>query len=168
MSFNTDLLRMAEELLARESLYLDERRWDDWIALYCEDCEFWAPSWLDDETPSRDPMREISFFYFKSRGGLEDRVWRIRSGNAPALVPMPRTVHTIANPVLEGDATADAMTVKSAFACHVYIVRNKTQHVFFGRYEHGLVRVDGEWRIKRKKITLMNDFVPSMVDVFCV
>jgi 3-phenylpropionate/cinnamic acid dioxygenase small subunit len=168
MSSDNELLRAATDLLARESLFLDERRWDEWIALFCEDCEFWGPSWLDDDTPSRDPNREISMFYCKSRGGLEDRVWRIRSGSAPALVPMPRTAHTVANAVLEPGATGDALTVKSAFTSHVYMVRNKTQHVFFGRYEHGLVRMGGEWRIKRKKITLMNDFIPSLLDVFCV
>lgn len=164
----TDQLRAAMDVLAREALYLDDRRWDEWIALYCEDCEFWTPSWLTEEDISADPNREISVFYFKSRGGLEDRVWRIRSGQAAALTPLPRTTHQVTGAVLEGDVTADAMIVKSAFACHVYFVRNKTQHVFFGRYEHGLVRIDGEWRIQRKKITLMNDFVPAMLDVFCV
>ena len=164
----TDLLRAGADVLAREALYLDERRWDEWIALYCEDCEFWAPSWLSEDTLSADPNREISMFYFKARGGLEDRVWRIRSGQAAALSPMPRTSHQVSNVVLDGAVDADAMTVKSAFACHVYMIRNKTQHVFFGRYEHGLVRIDNEWRIRRKKITLMNDFVPSLLDVFCV
>ncbi len=162
------LLRAASDLLAREGLYLDERRWDDWLALYCEDCTFWAPSWLDDGAMTTDPLTEISLFYFASRAGLEDRVWRIRSGQAPALVPMPRTTHLIANPVLDDGARAAAMTVRSAWTCHIYTLRNKTQHVFFGRYEHQLVRVGANWRIQHKKIVLMNDFVPGMVDVFCV
>ncbi len=163
-----NLLGAASDVLAREGLYLDERRWDNWLALYCEDCTFWAPSWLDDDTQSDDPERQISLFYFKSRAGLEERVWRIRSGQAPTLAPMPRTVHLIANPVLDGDATEEAMTVRSAWTCHIYTLRNKTQHVFFGRYEHQLVRVEGNWRIQHKKVTLMNDFIPAMLDVFCV
>jgi 3-phenylpropionate/cinnamic acid dioxygenase small subunit len=162
------LLAAASDLLAREGLYLDEQRWDEWLALYCEDCTFWAPSWLDEDMQSDDPERQISLFYFKSRAGLEDRVWRIRSGQAPSLVPIPRTTHLIANSVLDDGATGDAMVVRSAWTCHIYTLRNKTQHVFFGRYEHHLARLGGDWRIQHKKITLMNDFVPAMLDVFCV
>ncbi len=28
------------ELVHREARYLDEQRWDDWLALYTEDCEY--------------------------------------------------------------------------------------------------------------------------------
>ena len=28
----------------REALFLDEQRWDDWLALYAEDVEYWAPA----------------------------------------------------------------------------------------------------------------------------
>ena len=45
---------------------------------------------------------------------------------------------------------------------------HRPQHAFFGRYEHDLKRAGDGWRITRKKIILMNDFIPAMVDVFCV
>jgi len=32
-------------VIHREALYLDERRWDDWLALYHDDAEFWVPAW---------------------------------------------------------------------------------------------------------------------------
>lgn len=162
------LLAAGTDLLNREGLYLDDRRWDDWIALFQEDCEFWAPAWKTDTALTDDPIREISIFYFKSRAGLEDRVWRIRSGEAPSLNPLPRTTHTISNLVLEEGATADAITLHAAWTCHVFFLRNRTQHVFFGRRTDELARVDGAWRIKRKRVVLMNDYVPAMIDVFCV
>jgi 3-phenylpropionate/cinnamic acid dioxygenase small subunit len=40
--------------------------------------------------------------------------------------------------------------------------------VFFGRYEHGLRRVDGDWRIARKKILLLNDTIPTVVDFYSI
>lgn len=162
------LLAAGTDLLNREGLYLDERRWDDWLALYCEDCEFWAPAWKTDTDLTDDFNREVSMFYFKSRAGLEDRVWRIRSGEAPSLNPLPRTTHQTTNAVLDDGATAVAMTLHSAWTCHVFFLRNKTQHVFFGRHTHELVRIDGDWRIRRKKTVMMNDYVPAMIDVFCV
>ena len=95
------LLAAGTELLNCEALYLDEQRWKDWISLYQEDCIFWAPAWKTDTELTNDHIREISIFYFKSRAGLEDRVWRIESGEAPSLNPLPRTTHTISNSVLE-------------------------------------------------------------------
>lgn len=162
------LLAAGTEVLSREGLYLDERRWDEWLSLYCEDCEFWAPAWKSDMEMTEDPDREISIFYFASRAGLEDRVWRIRSGEAPSLNPMPRTTHVTSYPVLGEGATKDAMTLHAAWSCHVFSLRNKTQHVFFGRHKFALVRMAGDWRIKTKKIVLMNDYAPGMIDVFCV
>lgn len=162
------LLAEGRELLDSEAFCLDMRRWEDWLALYREDCEFWAPAWKTDNDLTDDPMREVSVFYFKSRAGLEDRIWRIQSGEAPSLNPLPRTTHTISNTVLAGGATDDAMTLHSAWTCHVFFLRNRTQHVFFGRRTDELVRDGGGWRIQRKTVVLMNDYVPAMIDVFCV
>ena len=163
-----ELLAQGADLLAREAMYIDLQRWDDWIALYLEDAVFWAPAWRTDTEMTDDVGREISLFYFENRAGLEDRVWRIRSGQAPSLTPMPRTTHVVGNTVLEDPPTEDAMTLHSAWTCHVYSLRDRSQHAYFGRYEHDLKRVDGAWRIQRKKITLMNDYIPAMIDVFCV
>ncbi|MDP6388842.1 MAG: aromatic-ring-hydroxylating dioxygenase subunit beta [Alphaproteobacteria bacterium] len=161
-------LAQGVDLLAREAMYIDLQRWDDWIALYTEDAVFWAPAWRTDTEMTGDVGREISLFYFENRAGLEDRVWRIRSGQAPALAPMPRTTHVVTNTVFEDPPTEDAMTLHSAWTCHVYSLRDRSQHAFFGRYEHDLRRVEGAWRIQRKKIILMNDYIPAAIDVFCV
>jgi len=162
------LLAAGTDLLNREALYLDERRWADWLSLYQEDCIFWAPAWKTDTELTNDYIREISIFYFKSRSGLEDRVWRIESGEAPSLNPLPRTTHSFTSSVLEEGANEDAMTLHSAWNCHVFFLRNRTQHVFFGRRTDDLVATPEGWRIQRKKVLLMNDYVPAMIDVFCV
>jgi 3-phenylpropionate/cinnamic acid dioxygenase small subunit len=60
------------------------------------------------------------------------------------------------------------LSVKSSFNVHVYDTRTKTQHVFFGRTTHGLVSREGALRIRRKKVILANDCVPTMLDIYCV
>jgi 3-phenylpropionate/cinnamic acid dioxygenase small subunit len=45
-------------------------------------------------------------------------------------------------------------------------VRTNRAHVYFGRYEHELVVDEGTWKISRKVIRLMNDVVPTMLDVY--
>ena len=163
-----DLLAEGVDVLSREALYIDMRRWDDWIALYDEQATLWAPAWRTDTELTDNVNREGSLFYFESRAGLEDRVWRIRRERAPALMPLARTVHTVANSVFDTPPTDTAMTLHSAWTCHVYASRDRSQHVFFGRYEHDLKNAGDGWRITRKKIILMNDHIPVMVDVFCV
>ena len=163
-----ELLAQGTQLLAREAMYLDMRRWQDWLALYAEKAVFWAPAWRSDDQMTADINREISLFYFDSRAALADRVWRIGTGHAPALTPLPRTTHLVSNPLLGDAADTSNLTIYSAWTCNVYSLRDKSQHSFFGRYEHTL-RDDGEgWRIVRKKIILMNDYIPVAIEFFCV
>jgi 3-phenylpropionate/cinnamic acid dioxygenase small subunit len=40
--------------------------------------------------------------------------------------------------------------------------------VFVGSYQHHLVCEQGEWRIQSKKVVLMNDQIPTMLDFYCI
>ena len=163
---NNDLAE-ASALLALEGMLLDEQDWDGWLALYEEDAEFWMPAWKSESRPTEDPQRELSLIYYPDRAGLEDRVQRIRSGKSVASTPLRRTAHMVGNVMIAGEDN-DVISVKSSFNVHVYDTRTKTQHVFFGRTTHGLVRRDGTLRIRRKKVILANDCIPTMLDVYCV
>jgi 3-phenylpropionate/cinnamic acid dioxygenase small subunit len=160
----------AQALLTREAHLLDVRRWEDWLAMYATEAVFWVPSWRDDGTPIEDPDREVSFIYHETRAALEDRVWRLESGRSAASNPILRTAHAVTGAVLEGDPTASASspTVFASWTCHVYDPKQRKQHVFFGRYEM-TYKADGEdWRIARKKIVLLNDYIPTMIDFYCI
>jgi len=158
----------AVDLLYREGHYLDAQRWDDWLALYCEDAEFWMPAWKAPHALTASPEREVSLMYYSARAGLEDRVWRLRSGLSVASLVLPRTTHAISGVILEAQAADGALELRSSWTCHVYDLRRTTQHVFFGRYEHRLRNESGKWLIAAKKIVLMNDRIPTMIDFYCV
>ncbi len=162
------LLAAGADVVEREALYLDERRWDDWLALYTPDCEFWMPAWKSDDTLTSDPGREISHFYYASRAGLEDRIYRIRSNRSPASTPLPRTTHLVGRPRLLTPADGERMRLKSNWTCHVFFPRAHDSHAFFGSSEHELVASADEWRIAKKKIVLQNDYIPTMLDIYCV
>ena len=155
----------AARILYEEALHLDRLDFDPWIALYTPDCIFWMPAWRDDGTQTEDPDRELSLIYYKGRRNLEDRVQRIRSGFSVASAVMPRVSHMIGN-VLVSDGDGDAVRVDSSFIVHVHDVRTRRDHAYFGRYEHELRLEDGAWKISRKVIRLMNDVVPTMLDVY--
>ena len=65
--------------LYREARLLDDRDWDNWLALYDENCTFWMPAWDDDGELTEDPQSQISLIWYGRRAGLEDRVYRIRT-----------------------------------------------------------------------------------------
>jgi len=81
----TDLVKAladASQVLYREAYYLDAQRWDEWLAMFADDCEYWMPAWKGEHELTDNPKREISLIYYGTRAGLEDRVWRIRSGQS--------------------------------------------------------------------------------------
>jgi len=60
------------------------------------------------------------------------------------------------------------MRLASSWVTHVYFPRSRESHAFFGRTEHELALRGGDWRIAKKKILLLNDYIPTMLDVYCV
>ena len=154
----------AEDLLYREALLIDTGRFAEWLDLFTPDTEFWMPAWRDETTTTQDPDSELSLIYYKGRRNLEDRVMRLTSGLSTASAPLPRVVHQITNVLLTAAADESA-DVSAAFTCHRFDVRMNRTDCFFGRYEYRLVRVDGAWKIARKKIVLLNDTIPTVVDI---
>ena len=173
----TDMLAECASLLRREALYLDTQRWDDWLALYTEDCEFWVPAWKAEHQTTQNPKTELSLIYYAGRAGLADRVWRVREGRSVTSAVLPRTHHVITNVALapEGDTgvragdarlAADAIAVDSYWTVHQFLVKESEVEVFFGRYRHVLVRREGQLLILSKVTILLNDYLPGKIDFY--
>ena len=79
-------------LLEREARLLDQNRFEDWLALYAENCIVWVPA----AETAGDPRQEVSM-YFDDRRRLEDRIFRLRTGKAWSQVPASRCVRQVAN-----------------------------------------------------------------------
>jgi len=152
-----------QAFLYREARLLDDREWDEWLACYHQDVEFWMPAWDDDDQLTRDPHSEISLIYYANREGLEDRVYRIKTERSGASTPEPRTTHQISNlEVLsqEGDK------VELRFNWHTLSHRYKQSDSFFGASFYTL-DVSGETPlITRKVVQLNNDYIQQVIDVY--
>jgi 3-phenylpropionate/cinnamic acid dioxygenase small subunit len=161
------LLEIARDVITREVVFLDERRWDEWVALYASDCEYWVPTWVTEDRLAADPGREITHIYNPDRRGLEDRIARIRTGKSPSTVPLRRTAHTFANLMITapGDRRFGCRTT---WTCHVYDPHSSNSYVLFGHAQYELALAPEGWKIARKKTVLQNDTLPSMVDVYCL
>ncbi|RLA09420.1 MAG: aromatic-ring-hydroxylating dioxygenase subunit beta [Gammaproteobacteria bacterium] len=165
MSNKIEMLAAASELLYKEAFYVDGQKWDEWLDLFTEDCEYWMPSWKDEHEVTEDPKREISLIYYSGRFGLEDRVWRIRSGQSIASTPLPRTSHAVNN-IMVDDLTDDGMTVRSTWQANCFFHKKNKSDLFYGDYEHKLRKTDDGWKICRKYVVLKNDYIPTMLDIY--
>jgi 3-phenylpropionate/cinnamic acid dioxygenase small subunit len=162
------LLAAGSEILYREAAYLDERRWDEWVALFAADVEFWVPSWTAEGTLTANPQTELSLMYFAGRGGLEDRIVRIRSGRSPAALPLPRTTHIVGNILPLEPPQPERMRLRSSWTCHAFFPLMEATHTFFGRAEYELALRDQGWIIAKKKTILENDRIPMALDIYCL
>lgn len=159
------LLHAVTDLLHREAEYVDERRWDDWLALFDPQAEYWIPAWDSEDEYTADPLTEVSLMYYASRAGLEDRVFRLRTGRSAASTPLPRTCHLVSN--VRAATNADGTcTVKANWVTHLF-KRNAAQY-FFGHYEYLLLPQDDDWRIAKKKIIVLNDVIDTVLDIYSV
>ena len=123
-------LSEVEQFLYREARYLDDREFDKWLECYAPDCEFWMPAWDDDDTLVTDPQREISLIYYNNRGGLEDRVFRIKTDRSSATsLPEPRTSHNISNVEIVGQ---DGDLVEVRFNWLTLYYRYQNIDTYFG------------------------------------
>lgn len=168
----SETLAVATELVAREGYLLDRRDWDAWLALYTQDTVFWVPAWRNESETVEDPDTEVSLIYHDSRVGLEERVHRLRTGKSVTTMPLPRTAHFVSN-FLVGEATpagvaSDRIDVHSSWQVVIYQPRTAVQYTLAGRYEHRLVKSGDVWKIAKKKIVLINDRVPTLVDFYCL
>ena len=152
-----------QSFIFQEARALDERRWNDWLDFYAEDVEFWMPAWDEDDTLTTNPQNEVSLIYYANRSGLEDRVFRLRTGRSAASTPMPRTMHQISN-VRIREMEGSQLEVKANWVTHHY--RFDVSDCFYGYATYHL-RPDGDsWKITRKHVVLLNDRINAVLDFY--
>ncbi len=162
----TDALTPAVAgFLYREALALDERRWDDWLGLYDPDAQFWVPSYTMEGELVADPELSVNLIYIPSRSGLEDRIFRLGTGVSAASTPLPRTCHMIGNVLAREEGGAIAAT--ATFQVSLWSLKRGTEQRA-GRYEYRLRPAEGDFRIARKKVMLVDEIVDGWFDVFSV
>lgn len=157
-------LQDAQRFLYREARALDDKDWDAWLACYAPDAEFWMPSWDDDDTLVEDPQTEISLIWYGHKGGLEDRVFRIRTERSSATsLPEPRTSHNISNVEILGQAGG---VTELRFNWVTFSYRYKTTDTYFGTSFYTIDTGGGQPLIRRKKVVLKNDYIHHVVDIY--
>lgn len=154
-------LEEIEYLLYQETELLDAGDYDQWLALYTEDCLYWVPEKMDQD----NPLDHISLYY-EDRTLMKMRIERLRHPQAHSLSDPIRTSHVTSHQAIEGiDAESGLVRVTARFTMSEYY-RNE-QRVFSGKYSYGLQEIVGNYRIKTKRVDLVNcDAILEPIQVF--
>jgi 3-phenylpropionate/cinnamic acid dioxygenase small subunit len=151
----------AERFLFAEARLLDERRFDEWEALFTDDAVYWLP--ID---PDRDPSNAVAIIY-DDRKRLHERVYRLTKTPVLDQNPASRTLHFVSNVEVADEQPNGDATVQ----CRQLITEMRpggpSQHglndprLFAARCEYHLRRVDGAWKIAMKKVVLLTSDEPQ-------
>jgi 3-phenylpropionate/cinnamic acid dioxygenase small subunit len=155
------LILEVQQFLHREAHLLDQRRFDEWLALFTTDVRYWMPVVTTPDASRPAVARDDDLAWFDDdHASLTLRVRRLRGELAHAEHPPSRTRRLIGTILVEPSPIADELCVQSNFL--VYRTRRERDlDLFVGTREDTLRRVDGAWRIARRKLVLDQDILAS-------
>src|SRR5580704_11240509 len=156
------LAQEIAEFLYAEAELLDERHYDEWLALLADDIRYWMTMRRNvkyGDTTGREFTREgedISWFD-EGKETLTRRVRQIQTGIHWAEEPQSRIAHLVSNVQLL-EATPNAVAPHQVIAkCRFLIYRNRVEtetDMLVGKREDTLRRAGDGWLIARRKIIL--------------
>ena len=164
-------LLLTEEIaqfLYMEAELLDERRYEEWLALLAEDVRYWMPMRRNvkygDTTREFTRERDDINWFDEGKDTLVRRVRQIETGIHWAEEPRSRITHMVANVQLVSPAPSLAapaeIQVKSRFLVYRNRVETETD-LLVGKREDTLRRAGDGWLIARRKIILDQNVLMS-------
>lgn len=138
------------EFIAHEARLLDEQRLDEWLALFTEDGRYWVP--LGGAAQAQgDAHNSLAD---EDRLLLSLRIRRLKNPKAHSQHPRSRCQHVLQAPVQSAGGSEGTCELRTPF---LYIEsRGERQLLLAGTSTHRLVRVGDEWRIRCKRVDLLD------------
>jgi len=147
-------IKKIESFLYDEADLLDNPDLDRWMNLFSEDGTYWMPVKEDQQ----DAINHVSIFY-DDRVMMEVRRRNFVHPRAASKDHKVRSSHIISNVRTKGNNDKGDLIVTSNFQALVFY-RNE-QRAFGGKYEHHLIGEGDSYKIRHKKVTLINCDAPQ-------
>ncbi|MFT5131793.1 MAG: 3-phenylpropionate/cinnamic acid dioxygenase small subunit [Candidatus Azotimanducaceae bacterium] len=145
---NYSLLSEAEQFLYVEARLADENRYEDWESLWADNGVYWVPA----NSGDINPELEMSIIY-DNRSRISVRIRQFMSGKRFSAMPGIEVRRVVSNVELL-EETDDEVRVGSNV---IYFVSTDSDDQVWGsRNEFLLRRVDGEFKMVRKNVVLVN------------
>jgi 3-phenylpropionate/cinnamic acid dioxygenase small subunit len=155
------LKQEVEEFLYQEAELLDERRYEEWLELLADDVRYWMPmrrnvKFGELEREFTREGQDINWFD-EGKDTLRRRVQQILTGIHWAEEPLSRICHMVSNIQLRQVTPSVLNPAEVTVKCRFLIYRNRVQtetDLLVGKREDVLRRMDGQWKIRQRKIVL--------------
>ena len=139
----------AIDFVLAEAALLDAGRFDDWLALFAEDGRYWVPLLGAEQA---DPLSHNSLAY-EDRLLLQLRIDRLKNPRAHSQHPKSHCQHVLQRPTVEREDDGE-IALSTPF---IYVEsRGEDQLLLAGTCRHRLVRANGSFLIRQKRIDLLN------------
>jgi 3-phenylpropionate/cinnamic acid dioxygenase small subunit len=147
------LVHEVAEFLYREAELLDERRYDEWLALLADDLRYWMPMRRNVKygEEQREFTREGQDIAWFDEG--KDTLTRIHWAEEP----VSRISHLVTNVQIVEATPSVAEAREVTVRCRFLIYRNRVEtetDILVGKREDVLRSESEGWRIARRKIIL--------------
>ena len=143
---DTELIRFV----VLEARLIDEKRFDEWYALFAEDAYYWVPA----SPGQRDPLNHNSLAY-EDKLLLQLRIERLKSPLAYSQKPASRCHHLLQTPEVEMRDAA-----RGEYLTRTQLIYTETRGDDSQRYAatawHTLVWADQRLRIRLKRVDILN------------
>ena len=155
------LTQEVTEFLYREAELLDERRYDEWLALLADDLRYWMPmrrnvKYGEEQREFTREGQDIAWFD-EGKDTLTRRVKQIQTGIHWAEEPVSRISHLVTNVQIVEATPSVAEAREVTTRCRFLIYRNRVEtetDILVGKREDVLRSESEGWRIARRKIIL--------------
>ena len=136
--------------VVRESRLIDQHRFEEWLDLFADDGFYWMPV----EWGQTDPRLTTSLMY-EDKMLLRIRVERLKGNRTFSQKPKSRCHHLLQTPQIDHrDDAAGTYTVWTPM--HYVETRLDQQELYAAWATHTLVLIDGQLRIKLKRVDIVN------------
>ncbi len=149
---SSELLKSAERFLFHEARLMDEHRLSEWLALWDTDALYWVPCGNEEPGP-----RRLAAIIYDDRAQLEQRIARLQGRQAYSQQPQSALIRVLSNVEIES-TKEDTVVLTSTFSLGEW--RNGRQTAYFGRNFHTLAIQENSFRIRTKKVLLLNNDGP--------
>jgi 3-phenylpropionate/cinnamic acid dioxygenase small subunit len=138
------------DFVVREARLLDEKRYDDWNALFTDDGIYWVPL-----TPDQPDGTQHTSHLYEDKLLRDLRIERLKSPRAFSQQPPSRGHHLLQTPTVEAfDPDANRHVVRCEF--HYAEAQGDEINFFVGTTFFELKIVEGALRMALKRVNLIN------------
>jgi len=149
------------DFVYREAELLDERRFEDWYALFADEGRYWIPLRADQP----DALDHVSLMH-EDKLMLKARIARLAGARTHSQQPESRCLHVLQRPVIVSvDAGKHEYTTRTRF---MYTeTRGEDQATLGCTATHRLALVVGRLQILEKRVDILNADAPlPMIQLF--